>query len=82
MAFEMLLIRICHLVALPNLKEVLLDLNQLQNSSPKLEEKIAPIVKTLNSDVATTNLEAKNVEEINDDVVNEILRNFEGSKIV
>ncbi len=82
MAFEMLLIRICHLVALPNLKEVLLDLNQSQNSSPKLEEKIAPIAKTLNSEVATTNLEAKNVEEINDDVVNEILRNFEGSKIV
>lgn len=79
MAFEMLLVRICHLVALPELKNILLDLKQSQNSSLKVEEKIAPIEKSFNSTPTSVN---KGVEEINDDVVNEILRNFEGAKIV
>ena len=58
MAFEMLLARICYIVALPNLQQVLLNLNERQNS---VAEKKA---------------------EINDDLVNEILRNFEGAKIL
>jgi DNA polymerase-3 subunit gamma/tau len=58
MAFEMLLARICHMVALPNLQQVLLNLNERQN--PVAEKK----------------------DEINDDLVNEILRNFEGAKIL
>ncbi len=58
MAFEMLLVRICHVVALPNLQQILLSVEETKN----------PIVS--------------NGSEINDDVVNEILRNFEGSKIL
>jgi len=58
MAFEMLLARISYMVALPNLQQVLLNLNERQN--PVAEKKA----------------------EINDDLVNEILRNFEGAKIL
>jgi len=58
MAFEMLLARICYMVALPNLQQVLLNLNEGQN--PVAEKKA----------------------EINDDLINEILRNFEGAKIL
>ncbi len=78
MAFEMLLVRLCHLVALPHLKEVLLDLSQLKNSAEDVAEKIAPV--TNNFDLAPKIKE--NVSEVNDEVVNEILRNFEGAKIV
>jgi len=79
MAFEMLLVRICHMIALPNLKEVLLDLNQSKNSLPDNQEKIAPIAKSFNSAPAD---QTSGVKEISDEVVNEILRNFEGAKIV
>ncbi len=79
MAFEMLLVRICHIIALPNLKEILLDLNQSKNSLPDNQEKIAPIAKSFNSISADQTSGAK---EISDEVVNEILRNFEGAKIV
>lgn len=79
MAFEMLLVRICHMIALPNLKEALLDLNQSKNSLPDNQEKIAPITKSFNSTPAD---QTSGVKEISDEVVNEILRNFEGAKIV
>ena len=79
MAFEMLLVRICHMIALPNLKEALLDLNQSKNSLPDNQEKIAPIAKSFNSAPAD---QTSGVKEISDEVVNEILRNFEGAKIV
>ncbi len=79
MAFEMLLVRICHMIALPNLKEVLLDLNQSKNFLPDNQEKIAPIAKSFNSAPAD---QTSGVKEISDEVVNEILRNFEGAKIV
>ncbi len=79
MAFEMLLVRICHMIALPDLKEVLLDLNQSQNSSPNVVEKIAPIAKIPNPVPAE---KIGDTKEISDEVVNEILRNFEGAKIV
>jgi DNA polymerase-3 subunit gamma/tau len=58
MAFEILLVRLCHLVAMPDLQQVLLDLNSKQN----------PV--------------AQKTGENNDDLINEILRNFEGSKII
>ena len=58
MAFEILLVRLCHLVAVPDLQQVLLDSAQNQN----------PV--------------AEKTDENNDDLVNEILRNFEGSKII
>lgn len=65
MAFEMLMARICHLVALPNLSQILLGLN---------EDKIPQ-----------ENYVAQKTSEINDgnnDLVNEILRNFEGAKLI
>lgn len=58
MAFEMLMVRICHLVALPNLQQVLLGVNEAQN----------PVAQINDSK--------------NDDLVNEILRNFEGAKLI
>ena len=58
MAFEMLVARICHIVALPNLQQVLLNVDETKN----------PV--------------ASKRSEINDDVVNEILRNFEGSRVI
>lgn len=79
MAFEMLLARICHLVALPNLQNILLDLpSNLSDSKNHQEIKIAPPVQNF---VAQKTNEAK-TNDTNDEVVNEILRNFEGAKIV
>lgn len=100
MAFEMLLARICHLVALPNLQDALLDISEAvptvvsgvvsagvsnssnvaitsnitQTSSKNHQEiKVAP---------AEQNLIAEKAKEVDDEVVNEILRNFEGAKVV
>jgi len=79
MAFEMLLARICHLVALPNLQNILLDLpSNLSDSKNHQEIKIAPPVQNF---VAQKTNESK-TNDTNDEVVNEILRNFEGAKIV
>jgi len=61
-AFEMILVRICHLIALPNLKEILLDLNKSKNVVAVKEGAIKDNTQDL--------------------VVDEILRNFEGSEIV
>lgn len=58
MIFEMLLARICHLAALPNLQQIILKSDEVINS-------VAP-----------------KQNEVNDDIVGEILRNFEGAKIV
>ena len=63
MAFDMLLMRICHLQALPDLRNIL-----LQNS--ELPKNI----------VAEKNHQAN--DEVSDDLVGEILRNFEGAKLV
>jgi DNA polymerase-3 subunit gamma/tau len=79
MVFEMLIARICYLVALPNLKEALLDLNQSKNSSQISVEKIVLIPNAANSGERG---EVKNIDDINDEVVSEILRNFESAKIV
>jgi DNA polymerase-3 subunit gamma/tau len=54
MSFEMLLVRICHLVALPDLQQILLNLNETENP----------------------------IAEQNDEIVSEILRNFEGSRVI
>ena len=58
MAFEVLLMRLCHLVALPNLQQVLLNLDETKNKI------------------------AQQGAENNDELINEILRNFEGAKLV
>lgn len=62
MAFEMLIIRMCHIIALPNLQQLLLNNDQQPN-------KVAWKNNNDNS-------------EKSDDLVNEILRNFEGSKLI
>ena len=67
MVFEMLMIRICHLISLPDLKQVLLDLYQQKNSSQAL---------------ITEDLSPKDYEQNNFDLVSQILKTFEGSKIV
>jgi DNA polymerase-3 subunit gamma/tau len=69
-AFEMLIARICHLVALPNLQDQLLILSDSKNYQE--EKNISLEKKTV----------AEKTNEINHDVVNEILRNFEGAKIL
>jgi DNA polymerase-3 subunit gamma/tau len=58
MVFEMLLARICHLVALPNLQQILLETKEVKNSI------------------------AQNQTQNNDDLVNEVLRSFEGAKVI
>lgn len=72
MAFEMLLARVCHMVALPNLQHVLLGLHE--NKNPH-ENFVAQNSSEIND--AKSN-DAKG----NDELVNEILRNFEGARII
>lgn len=81
MTFEMLLARICHLVALPNLKDALLQLSQGASSSKNSAAiKVAPQAQNF---IAEQTNETKDIViETNDEVVNEILRNFEGAKVV
>ncbi len=65
MAFEMLMVRICHLVALPNLQDLLLKLSN-------------------NADLADSQISGEKNNNFSEggEVVNEILRSFEGSKII
>jgi DNA polymerase-3 subunit gamma/tau len=67
MVFEMLMIRICHLISLPDLKQVLLESYQQKN----------PTASTVQAD-----LTPKEQEQNNFDLVSQILKSFEGSKIV
>lgn len=82
--FEMLLARICHLIALPDLKEIISKVNfgnseVLSTNSANFASKsnIEPKNNQLNQ-----NLVDEKIDEINDEVVSEILRNFEGAKII
>ena len=67
MVFEMLMIRICHLISLPDLKQVLLDLHHQKNPDSPFIQADSPI---------------KIQEQNNPDLVSQILKSFEGSKIV
>lgn len=74
MTFEMLLVRMCHLTALPDLQQVLLNLNENKNF-PK---------DRLESEQETNrekNLAQKTTEN-NDDLMSEIMHNFEGAKLI
>lgn len=62
MAFEILLAKLCHLVAIPDLQQILINTPESKNI---VEEKLK---------------EGKN-EQSEGDLIGEILRNFEGSKI-
>lgn len=63
--FEIFLTRICHLVALPDLKKILLE-SRVENKEV--------INKFNNVDI--------NLENSGDELVNEIIRNFEGAKLI
>jgi hypothetical protein len=62
MVFEMLMARICHLSALPDLKQILLTVNSDRNPHEK-------------------NI-AQKIDENNDELISDILRSFEGSKLI
>jgi len=66
MMFEMLMMRICYLAALPDLKQVLLIVDGDKNPQKKNQEK---------------NIDQK-IDENNDELINDILRSFEGSKLI
>ncbi len=66
MMFEMLMMRICYLAALPDLKQVLLLVDDDKNPQKKNQEKKV----------------AQKIDENNDELINDILRSFEGSKII
>lgn len=66
MMFEMLMMRICYLAALPDLKQVLLIVDGDKNPQKKNQEK---------------NI-AQKIDENNDELINDILRSFEGSKLI
>lgn len=66
MMFEMLMMRICYLAALPDLKQVLLIVDGEKNLLEKNGEKNV----------------AQKIDENNDELINDILRSFEGSKII
>lgn len=63
-SFEILLARICHIIAIPDLKSLLIDLNKAKNNidSP--------------SQLKNNQLDSE------EDLIKEILKNFEGSKIL
>lgn len=84
MTFEILLARICHMVALPDLKQIVAKLNSAteemsSESNVNFASKNNIEVK---NETVLQNLVDEKRDEINDEVVNEILRNFEGSKII
>jgi DNA polymerase-3 subunit gamma/tau len=71
--FEMLIIRICHLATLPDLKNVLLNIHQDSQSNNIIDNA---------SDLDNTKPDlTKNIHE-NSDLVLEILKNFEGAKLI
>lgn len=88
MAFEMLMIRICCLVAIPDLKQALVDLNSMQQGGRLVENLELGI-----QDSPLTSLQSKNGNNLDqgdkiksgdtsyNSLVYEIIRNFEGSKI-
>lgn len=78
MFFEILMIRICHLVALPDLKNILLELEQ-QNNGQAPEFEVVNNVNATNDFVGDLSSSSQNY---NSQLVLKILQNFEGSKII
>jgi len=70
MMFEMLMMRICYLAALPDLKQVLLTAHNDKNPPERNQE------KNQEKDIA------QKTDENNDELINDILRSFEGSKLI
>ena len=78
MFFEILMIRICHLVALPDLKNILLELEQ-QNNGQATESEVVHNVNVSTDFVGDASISSQNY---NSQLVLKILQNFEGSKII
>lgn len=78
MFFEILMIRICHLVALPDLKNILLELEQQNNGqAPEFE-----VVNNVNVATDFVGDLSSSSQNYNSQLVLKILQNFEGSKII
>ncbi len=82
MFFEILMVRICHLIALPELKNILLELEQ-QNNSNSIENQIVNHHEN-HTNIAgeTTENKVNSIQKIEPELVLKILQNFEGSKIL
>ncbi|MBM3590583.1 MAG: DNA polymerase III subunit gamma/tau [Alphaproteobacteria bacterium] len=77
MYFEMLIIRICHLIAIPDLKQVLINIHQKKSS-------ISSTTNSENIEIDSQELHKPNDLKIadNSELIAQILKNFEGSRIV
>ncbi len=77
-AFEMLLMRICHLSTLPNLSEILAEIEQNKESnsdnSQQFENNVEKKLDEKNNNVKD--------DSMSNEIANEILRSFEGAKII
>lgn len=82
MFFEILMVKICHLIALPELKNILLELEQ-QNNSNSIENQIVNHRENLTNIAGeTTENKVNSIQKIEPELVLKILQNFEGSKIL
>ena len=72
--FEMLIIRICHLATLPDLKNVLLNIHENSNNN-FIKENIS------NNQNNLINPDNQNIDQ-NSELVLQILKSFEGSKLI
>lgn len=83
LSFEMLMIKICHLIALPDLKNVLVEWqkNRIEGDEIKIIEK--PIINpNIDKSATNSNNVVSSASDIADDLVAQILKTFEGAKIV
>jgi len=72
--FEMLIIRICHLATLPDLKNVLLNIHENSNNN-FIKENLS------NNQNNLINSDNQNIDQ-NSELVLQILKSFEGSKLI
>ena len=77
--FEMLIIKICHLIAIPDLKKILLNLHNENSNSENSNYNL--LKDSLVNTDKISELSSSNKIEQNPDLVADILKNFEGSKI-
>lgn len=87
MAFEMMMIRVCHLVSIPDLKNILLKLDEKNFESGLISSDSgfsnsfqSNFSKDSPSTISESNSNESDFDEENE-MIGEILRSFEGSKI-
>jgi len=74
--FEMLLIKLCHLVSIPDLAKILVELKNVEQSNTSLVNQNFSQVEVNNS-----SSDKKNSSDQNNDLVAEILKSFDQAKI-